>query len=138
MKKPCVLLLTLIMGMLAPVTARADDASPRKIISLDADWRFTLGDPPGAEKPDFDDSSWRKLDVPHDWSIEGAIDPRNPSGTAQAFLPMGVGWYRKALPPLSGAINTIEFDGVMSNATVYLNGRGLASDPTVIPRSDIF
>lgn len=38
--------------------------------SLDADWRFHRGDVPGAEAPAFDDSSWRALDVPHDWSIE--------------------------------------------------------------------
>src|SRR5205823_13280055 len=51
---------------------------------------------PGAEKSDFDDQAWRTLSVPHDWSIEGPFDEKNPAGGAGAFLPTGVGWYRRS------------------------------------------
>jgi beta-galactosidase len=43
-------------------------------------WSFHLGEAPGAETPGFDDSKWRVLDVPHDWSIELAYDPKMPGG----------------------------------------------------------
>ena len=52
----------------------------RKKICFDYDWKFALGDYPEASKPDFDDSEWRKLDLPHDWSIEGEFDKNNPTG----------------------------------------------------------
>ena len=67
----------------------------RRQLQMDSDWRFSLGDPAGAEKTTFDDSTWRKLDVPHDWSIEGPFDEKNPTGAAGGFLPAGVRWYRK-------------------------------------------
>src|SRR6266702_2940385 len=67
----------------------------RQVSSFDSDWRFFKGDAQNAEKPDFDDSSWRKLDVPHDWSIEGPFDSKNKTGGAGGFLPAGIGWYRK-------------------------------------------
>ena len=63
--------------------------------TFDRDWRFHLGDVPGAEQPAFDDSKWRRLDVPHDWSIEGAFSEQSPAGVAGGALPGGVGWYRK-------------------------------------------
>ena len=47
----------------------------RERLQLDFGWRFHLGDDPAARRPDFDDTSWRTLDVPHDWSIEGPVNP---------------------------------------------------------------
>src|SRR5258705_6949841 len=67
----------------------------RVTTNFDGDWRFLKADATGAEKPEFDDSTWRKLDVPHDWSIEGPFDEKNPTGGASAFFPAGIGWYRK-------------------------------------------
>src|SRR6516162_1831181 len=67
----------------------------RSTVPFDKDWRFLKDDVAGAERPDFDDGAWRKLDVPHDWSIEGSFDQKNPTGGAGAFLPSGVAWYRK-------------------------------------------
>ena len=65
----------------------------REVINLNQGWRFLLGD--GAYGiPDVDDSGWRVLDVPHDWSIEGKYDKRNPSGPQGGFMPCGSGWYR--------------------------------------------
>src|ERR1700758_4834436 len=62
---------------------------------FDAGWRFFKDDAPGAEKPAFNDSNWRVLNVPHDWSIEGPFAQTNRTGGGGGFLPGGVGWYRK-------------------------------------------
>src|SRR5262245_37959135 len=91
----------------------------RVVTPFDSNWRFLKADLPGAEEPGFDDASWRKLDVPHDWSIEGPFDDKNPAGGAGAFLPAGVGWYRKHfnLPAAyAPRLVFIEFDGVMANS----------------------
>jgi beta-galactosidase len=99
---------------------------------FDHDWKFLLGDPAAAETPTFDDTNWRALDLPHDWSIEGAIDPNSPVGGSGGFFPAGVGWYRKSftLPASwSGKRVTVEFEGIYMNATVYLNGRELGMHP---------
>jgi beta-galactosidase len=113
-----------------PSAANADQA--RVTESFDADWHFSLGDPAGAEKPDFDDSSWRSLAVPHDWSIEGPMDQKNSTGPAGASLPAGIGWYRKhfVLPPdATGHRVFVDFDGVMANSDVWINGFNLGHRP---------
>ena len=110
----------------------AISGSARETISFDGDWRFLKADAAGAEQPGFDESAWRKLDVPHDWSIEGPFAADNPTGGAGAFLPGGVGWYRKqfSLPEnLSGRRVFIEFDGVMANSDVWINGTLLGHRP---------
>ena len=104
----------------------------RLTTSFDSDWRFLKGDAPGAETPAFDDHSWRRLDVPHDWSIEGPFDEKNPTGGAGGFLPAGVGWYRKyfVVPSeQSGRRFFVEFDGVMANSEVWINGFSLGKRP---------
>ena len=100
--------------------------------SFDADWRFYKGDAVGAEQPGFDDSTWRKLDLPHDWSIEGPFAQTNKTGGAGAWLPSGVGWYREYFQmPLGSSGNRIfiEFDGVMQNSEVWINGKSLGQRP---------
>ena len=99
--------------------------------SFDADWKFHKGDAAGAEQPGFDDSQWRKLDLPHDWSIEGPFAQTNKTGGAGAWLPSGVGWYRKELLQTwsEGARGVIEFDGVMQNSEVWINGVSLGKRP---------
>jgi beta-galactosidase len=114
--------------------ARAESLSStsRVTIPFDAEWRFLKSDARGAEKPEFDDSSWRALDVPHDWSIEGPFDQKNKTGSAGGFLPAGIGWYRKhfTLPPSYAQRRVfIEFDGVMANSTVWINGHYLGFRP---------
>ncbi len=88
------------------------------------DWRFYKGDQAGAEALDFNDSSWRSLSLPHDWSIEGdfTVEGEAESG----FLLGGTGWYRKhfVIPEkYKGKEFTINFDGVYMNAEVYVNGK---------------
>jgi len=100
--------------------------------SYDADWRFLKSDATGAEKVKFKEAGWRKLDLPHDWSIEGPFAETNKTGGAGAFLPSGIGWYRKhfTLPKAdAGKIIRIEFDGVMQNSDVWINGFHLGHRP---------
>ena len=104
----------------------------RTIMSFDQDWRFKSVDSIGAEKSNFDDSSWRLLNIPHDWSIEGAYDAKNPTGEGGGYLPAGIGWYRKTfvLPDEYAKRQvSIEFDGVMANSDVWINGHHLGNRP---------
>jgi len=107
-------------------------SSPRVVKSFDSDWRFHQGDLSNADKIEFDDSSWRKLDVPHDWSIEGPFDKDNPTRGSGGFLPAGIGWYRKHFTLPTNDANRrvfIEFDGVMANSDVWINGFHLGRRP---------
>jgi beta-galactosidase len=125
--------LLLLLTTLASLPARAD--SPRVTrftTSFDSDWRFLKGDAEGAERPEFDDAAWRKLDVPHDWSIEGPFDEQNPTGKAGGYVPAGVGWYRKHFTLRAGERVRrvfVEFDGVMANSDVWVNGFHLGKRP---------
>jgi len=104
----------------------------RQRLSMDPGWRFNLGDTPGAEQPRFDDSKWRRLDVPHDWSIEGTPRQDAPGGGRVGFFPTGVGWYRKSfrLPAGTERLNaSLEFDGVYMNSDVWINGVHLGKRP---------
>lgn len=104
----------------------------RIISSLDQDWRFYKGDLEGAQSPEFDDTDWRNIDLPHDWSIEGPFGPNNPTEGAGGFLPAGVGWYRKhlVLPAnYAGRRMYVEFDGIMANSDVWINGLHLGHRP---------
>jgi len=99
---------------------------------FDANWRFLKADANGAEQPQFDDSAWRKLNLPHDWSIEGPFSETNRTGGSGGFLPSGVGWYRKdfSLPDtFSNQCVFVEFDGVMQNSKVWINGASLGKRP---------
>src|SRR2546421_8358871 len=96
-------------------------AQPRSTASFDNDWLFLKGDAAGAETSNFDDSAWRKLNVPHDWSIEGPFEPKNPTGGAGGFLPSGIAWYRKHFTVPAGQKDrnvAIQFDGVMGISDV--------------------
>ena len=110
----------------------AQNPSPRQQLVADYGWKFFLGDPASAESPTFQDSGLRTVDLPHNWSIEGAPSEKNLTGAGGGFFPADVGWYRKtftAPPDWKGKQVSVEFDGVASNATVYLNGRKLGIHP---------
>ncbi len=121
------------LASFVPVSASADSsASPREQLAADAGWKFFLGDPSGAESPSFADTSWRTVDLPHDWSIESKPDKDAPGGSGEGFFRGGIGWYRKSFhAPASwkGKRVSIEFDGVYRDATVYLNGHKLGTHP---------
>nr|WP_244999144.1 discoidin domain-containing protein [Paenibacillus aceris] len=100
--------------------------------SFDSNWKFNLGDAVGTQAADFNDSSWRTLDVPHDWSIEKNFNKDSAAGRDAAFLDGGTGWYRKSftLPnEAAGKKVTITFDGVYMDSTVYINGQVLGNRP---------
>lgn len=99
---------------------------------FDYDWKFFLGDISEAKTKDFNDVSWRKLDLPHDWSIEGQIHPKNATGGGGGFFPAGIGWYRKTfqVPDEWKAKKTaIYFEGVYMNSEVFINGKSLGVYP---------
>jgi len=107
-------------------------AQSRVTTSFDKDWLFLKSDAQGAEQSNFADSTWRKLDVPHDWSIEGPFDAKNPTGGAGGFLPAGIGWYRKHFTVPKDQTNRrvfIDFDGIMANSDVWINGFHLGKRP---------
>jgi hypothetical protein len=118
-----------LLVVLSTTLARAE-SSPRIREKFDFDWRFQLGDSAEASAPEFRDASWRLLDVPHDFSVEGDFSLTNASGTA--FLPTGIAWYRKAFNvPVDWKNKSveIEFDGVSMNSQVWINGHLLGKRP---------
>jgi hypothetical protein len=139
-------------GSIFKSSSSSSNYNSQRTTSLDFGWRFHLGQPTGASNssvasPDFDDSGWRNLTLPHDFVIEGNFtkprqgDPTKREGhgdLAHGFLPSGVGWYRRVLHwPADGGGDGggaaaaardgyITFDGVFRRASVYLNGKLLA------------
>jgi len=101
-----------------------------EVINFNFGWKFIKGDFPDSSIPEFDDSGWRLLDLPHDWSIEGPFSPKLASCTG--YLPGGIGWYRKTFDvPRSwkrGKVY-IMFEGIYNNSEVWINGNFLGKRP---------
>jgi beta-galactosidase len=124
-------------------TGIAPSAAEIRERAFDSDWRFLRADVVGAEMPGFDDAVWRRVDLPHDWSIEDlpstngeAASPFNATqsggGAATGFVVGGTGWYRKRFtlsPPDSGKKVSVRFDGVYMNSDVWVNGQHLGNHP---------
>ena len=123
------LALTVATGLLGQTAPVNPDFQRR--VSFNEGWKFLKGDASGAEKPDFSDSGWRSVELPHDWAIEGPFALEH--GPSQGGLPYyGTGWYRKRFTLPAGAAEkryAVEFDGAMSNAKVWLNGTELGGRP---------
>jgi beta-galactosidase len=101
-------------------------------IGFNEGWKFKLDSIQSYDDASVDDASWRTLNLPHDWSIEGTFDKNAPSGTGGGALPSGVGWYRKTFSiPASQKDKTVyvEFDGVYRNSEVFINGQSLGIRP---------
>ena len=104
------------------------DNNPREILNFDKGWTFQLGESIGAEQPGFNDSAWRKLNVPHDWSIEGEFSEKNLATAKSGGLPGGIGWYRISFNVTSEDLKRnvfIDFDGVYQNSEVWINGHSV-------------
>ena len=128
--------------MLAASIGRAAD-EPRETTSFDRAWKFHLGEATGADQPGFDDSSWRALDIPHDWMIEGVpgadpstmdgpFDKKSPAGATGGALNAGIGWYRKTFTLPESAKDkhvVVLFDGAYMDSQVWLNGKLLGNRP---------
>lgn len=100
--------------------------------SFDDNWKFNLGDDSLARYTNYNDSKWRMLDLPHDWSIEGDFSEKNPTTQAEGGLPAGIGWYRKTfIVPASSKGNQIfiDFDGIYRDSEVWINGHYLGKRP---------
>jgi beta-galactosidase len=107
-------------------------AQVRSVIGFNKEWKFYLGDDSLAKEPSYNDSKWRKLSLPHDWSIESDFKKDFPATTQGGALPGGIGWYRKTfiLPSSAKEKNvSIEFDGVYKNSEVWINGHYVGKRP---------
>ena len=141
----CYLALGIAMTLLLCGVAAAAP-SPRVRERFDHAWRFHRGEAAEAWQADFDDSTWREVDLPHDWSVEdlpptdqtsqalrsGPFDSESEGGGAVGFTVAGVGWYRKtfSVPErLRGKRISLAFDGVYMNAQLWLNGQRVGEHP---------
>jgi beta-galactosidase len=137
-------LLALFAGACQAQPQAQPQAHPgREVLSLDRGWLFHLGDIPfpkiveqeqtyrnakagnagGAAATRYNDAAWRKLDLPHDWAVEGPFDPRE--NISQGYRPRGIGWYRRYLRVDEvdrGRHVELQFDGIATNATIWVNG----------------
>ncbi|WP_208645625.1 beta-galactosidase GalB [Mucilaginibacter endophyticus] len=107
-------------------------AQTRQKLDFDKSWRFNLGAVENGEKTTLNDSKWRTLNLPHDWSIEGTFSKDNPATPEGGALPGGIGWYRKTftVPASSkGKLVYIDFDGVYQKSDVWINGHHLGFRP---------
>ncbi|MDR6944010.1 beta-galactosidase GalB [Mucilaginibacter pocheonensis] len=121
----------LLVGLLCCIF-EANAQSGRKTENFNTNWKFFLGDNPQAKNTEFNDGTWRSLNLPHDWSIEGTFDPKNPTTQAEGGLPAGIGWYRKRFTIPASSTNKsvfIDFDGVYRNSEVWINGHYLGKRP---------
>lgn len=108
--------------------------------SLEKGWKFTKGEVSGAEQADFNDSGWESVTVPHDWAIYGPFDVNNDlqnvavkqnfetqaslkTGRTGGLPYVGIGWYRTTFESEPNKNTTLVFDGAMSEARVYVNGK---------------
>lgn len=130
-------LLLLCVGILGFISIMAQNIETG-INHFDSDWRFHRGGAQSAENPGFDDSQWRVVDLPHDWSIEnlpGTDSPFNRDAISQAnggFTTGGTGWYRKSFV-IPENVQTkrivVQFDGIYMNPEIWINGISLGSHP---------
>ncbi len=123
-------------------------AQTRQTLELDT-WKFLKGDPAGASAAGFDDAHWSSVKIPHDWAIFGPFDKEidkqtvkivqnneqqatEKTGRTGALPFIGAGWYRKTFEvpgAYSGKQVLLTFDGAMSNAEVYVNGKKVGNRP---------
>jgi beta-galactosidase len=106
--------------------------APLRKSSFDDGWTFSKGDIANAQSPLFTGGDWAPVTVPHDWSIAGPFSESEPSGSEGAYLPTGIGWYRKSfrLPRKSASRRfLLQFDGVYQCSDVWINGEHLGMRP---------
>ncbi len=111
----------------SPVFSQLSFGEP---VKLNNDWKFTLGDLKDGSSADLDDSRWRTVQLPHDWSIRGQHSPTLASATG--YLPGGTGWYRKKWNvPAEAAGKKIYlfFEGIYNRSEVFINGKSLGKRP---------
>jgi len=128
--KTLIVINLLLIGCISEISAQNVIAERKQLFN--SDWRFSLGDSPENSLPNSDDNNWRKLNLPHDWSIEGKSEKNNPSEGDGGFYPMGKAWYRKTFSvPAEWKDQkiTICFEGVYMNSEVFVNGKSVGIQP---------
>lgn len=107
---------------------------------LEKGWKFTKGEVSDAEAPAFNDTKWETVTIPHDWAIFGPFDKNNDlqnvavtqnfetqaslkTGRTGGLPYVGTGWYRTTFHSTPGKQTTLIFDGAMSEARVFVNGK---------------
>ena len=119
-----------LLGMMLAVCGLSASADDRRL--FDEGWQFTQTDSVKMSWFGYNDKTWRTLDLPHDWAIEGDFMATAPSGASGGALPGGIGWYRKHFNVTKadkGKKLFIDFDGVYMNAKVWINGHELGQRP---------
>jgi len=114
------------------ISCNKENDPAREKIQFNEAWRFALNDSSDFSKVNFNDSQWRLLDLPHDWSIEGEFSEANPAGVGGGALPGGTGWYRKSFKLSETDASKriyITFDGVYRNSEVFINGTLIGKRP---------
>lgn len=156
MGRPLFALLILLSTALATTQTPGPVGRDRQL--FDFDWRFKAGEVENGQAPTLDDKEWERVDLPHDFMIEGKgqaivvaggrgggrgaddlpttpegpFDPRSPGRNDNGFLNGGIGWYRKTFtlaPRKSAERVRLEFEGVYMNAEVWLNGQSVGRRP---------
>lgn len=140
-------LLTIILTFLLVLTGnsgcKSDTKEKLRTVSFDEGWRFLKDNPAGAENPDFNDSNWRIVDLPHDWSIEdlpgqipdsivGPFSKASIGKMGTGYTMGGTAWYRKEFTinrKDKDKIVYIQFDGVFMNSDVWVNGKHVGNHP---------
>lgn len=123
------LLLTTVTMLLASNLIQAKPQFGNAIL-FNENWRFMLSDIKEAAQPNFNDSKWRTLNLPHDWSVEGVYSPDKASCTG--YLPGGIAWYRKTftVPPSEKDKKVfIYFEGIYNHSEVFINGNSIGKRP---------
>ncbi|UMB62045.1 DUF4982 domain-containing protein [Lutibacter sp. A80] len=133
LKQQTYLILSFIVSLLfISCQNETTEISNNSRVNFDSNWKFIQEDITGAELIEYNDASWRTLNLPHDWSIEGEYDENNPMAGQSGYLPAGFGWYRKTITvpeTWKGQHVEIAFDGVFMNSTVWANGKKLGTRP---------
>lgn len=119
------LLFLILVSSVPTMRAQLSFGKPEK---FNDDWLFILSDEPEMKQENYNDSTWRKLTLPHDWSIEGRLSPSLNSCTG--YLPGGIAWYRKHFTVTDSLpVHYLYFEGVYNRSEVYLNGHLLGKRP---------
>lgn len=117
----------ILLGLLVCTVVQAQ-VSFGEAKKFNENWLFSLSDDSLGASVSYNDSKWRKLDLPHDWSVEGQLSPSLASCTG--YLPGGIGWYRKHFQVTDKAArHYIYFEGAYNRSEVYLNGHLLGKRP---------
>ncbi|WP_407426829.1 sugar-binding domain-containing protein [Arcticibacter sp.] len=125
MKFLCLFALSICFSCIA--SAQVSFGKPEKIIS---DWKFSLQPSSNAAMPEFDDSKWQSVNIPHDWSVKSQLSPTLASATG--YLPGGIGWYRRSLSVPSAMKSQkvyLYFEGVYNRSEVFINGKLVGKRP---------